>query len=260
MRRSLVGYQQLHPEHGMYSSSTSAEVFQPSVFRGLEFSALATAWISRAFHRDKSVPFGKYCRNRPFVFSFVPRCLGLRGSAKSTFTLDSTVKRTRSESSLPRSQVNDCHKRVDFRDEQWREKLLELFQIATRPSEFEDPSTVFDERAKLVLSAAKEFLTEQGPPRKIDARRIAQKVGLSHETVSAIVKRTPELISIFQTSRDSFSIRRMVWTLKKIMATGEQVNPTTISNALSVNYYIDQNIYREMQEISRSNVMDQSEL
>ncbi|MDX3078631.1 transposase [Streptomyces sp. MI02-7b] len=32
--------------------------------------------------RARSVPFGKYWRNSPFVFSFVPRCQGLYGSAK----------------------------------------------------------------------------------------------------------------------------------------------------------------------------------
>ena len=31
---------------------------------------------------ERSVPFGKYCRNKPLVFSFVPRCHGLCGSQK----------------------------------------------------------------------------------------------------------------------------------------------------------------------------------
>lgn len=58
------------------------------------FEALcSTAWISWAFQRDRSVPFGKYWRRRPFVFSFVPRCQGLCGSAKKTFTPDSVVDR-----------------------------------------------------------------------------------------------------------------------------------------------------------------------
>jgi hypothetical protein len=43
------------------------------------------------------------------VFSLVPRCHGLCGSAKNTFTPDSIVKRAWSDSSLPRSQVNDRH-------------------------------------------------------------------------------------------------------------------------------------------------------
>ena len=30
----------------------------------------------------KSVPLGRYCRSRPLVFSFEPRCQGLRGSQK----------------------------------------------------------------------------------------------------------------------------------------------------------------------------------
>jgi putative transposase len=42
----------------------------------------ATALISSALQRDKSVPFGKYCRSSPFVFSLLPRCQGLCGSAK----------------------------------------------------------------------------------------------------------------------------------------------------------------------------------
>ena len=34
--------------------------------------------------RRRPVPFGKYWRSRPFVFSFVPRCQGDWGSAKKT--------------------------------------------------------------------------------------------------------------------------------------------------------------------------------
>ena len=44
------------------------------------------AAMSSAFQRDRSVPFGKYWRKRPLVFSFVPRCQGLLGSAKYTLT------------------------------------------------------------------------------------------------------------------------------------------------------------------------------
>ena len=63
-----------------YSSNASAGAFQPSVLRGLVLRARATA--SRAFllWALRSVPFGKYCRSNPFVFSFVPRCHGLCGS------------------------------------------------------------------------------------------------------------------------------------------------------------------------------------
>lgn len=42
------------------------------------------------------------------MFSFVPRCHGLRGSAKKTLTPDSMVYRAWSDSSLPRFHVNDC--------------------------------------------------------------------------------------------------------------------------------------------------------
>ena len=38
--------------------------------------AAATAAICSVLHRDRSVPFGKYCRSSPFVFSFVGRCQG----------------------------------------------------------------------------------------------------------------------------------------------------------------------------------------
>ncbi|TXS64154.1 hypothetical protein EAO76_39860 [Streptomyces sp. sk2.1] len=64
------------------SLRASAGVFQARVLRGLLLSARATASSSLASHRDRSVPFGKYWRRSPFVFSLVPRCQGLCGSAK----------------------------------------------------------------------------------------------------------------------------------------------------------------------------------
>ncbi len=63
-------------------SSASAGVFQSSVFRGLALRAAATAAISSALWMLRSVPFGKYCRSSPLVFSLVPRCHGLCGSQK----------------------------------------------------------------------------------------------------------------------------------------------------------------------------------
>jgi hypothetical protein len=51
-------------------------------FLGLALSAAATAAISRALCVLRSVPFGKYCRSSPLVFSLVPRCHGLCGSQK----------------------------------------------------------------------------------------------------------------------------------------------------------------------------------
>ena len=46
--------------HRSHSSSASAGVFQPSVFRGLALRAAATAAISSALWMLRSVPFGKY--------------------------------------------------------------------------------------------------------------------------------------------------------------------------------------------------------
>src|SRR3954447_20957408 len=63
-------------------SSASAGVLQSSVFRGLALRAIATAVRSSALCTLRSVPFGKYWRSSPLVFSFVPRCQGLWGSQK----------------------------------------------------------------------------------------------------------------------------------------------------------------------------------
>jgi len=51
------------------------------------------------------VPFGKYWRSSPFVFSFVGRCQGECGSAKNTFVPVSSANWACEESSFPRSQV-----------------------------------------------------------------------------------------------------------------------------------------------------------
>jgi len=64
------------------SPSTSAGVLQPRVFLGREFRAAATAARSDAPCRARSVPFGKYWRSRPLVFSLVARCQGQCGSQK----------------------------------------------------------------------------------------------------------------------------------------------------------------------------------
>src|SRR4051794_34537842 len=63
-------------------SSASAGVLQSSVFRGLALRAIATAVRSSALCTLRSVPFAKYWRSSPLVFSFVPRCQGLWGSQK----------------------------------------------------------------------------------------------------------------------------------------------------------------------------------
>ena len=53
------------------------------------------------------MPFGKYCRNSPFVFSFDPRYHGLCGSQKYTAMPVAMVKRLRDANSSPRSHVNN---------------------------------------------------------------------------------------------------------------------------------------------------------
>jgi hypothetical protein len=60
----------------------SAGVSKPKVLRGRSFNRLATAFSLAWECTDKSVPLGKYCLSKPFVFSLEPRCHGLRGSQK----------------------------------------------------------------------------------------------------------------------------------------------------------------------------------
>src|SRR5262245_65670137 len=60
----------------------SAGVANPRVLRGRSLSCRATLLSWACEYTDKSVPFGKYCRSRPLVFSLEPRCHGLCGSQK----------------------------------------------------------------------------------------------------------------------------------------------------------------------------------
>ncbi len=60
----------------------SAGLANSSVSRGRPLSFLAIISRCSCECRDKSLPLGKYCRSRPFVFSFEPRCQGLRGSLR----------------------------------------------------------------------------------------------------------------------------------------------------------------------------------
>ena len=58
--------------------------FQLSFAHPRRLSVVATAAMSLALCLLRSVPLGKYWRSKPLVFSFVPRCHGLRGSQKKT--------------------------------------------------------------------------------------------------------------------------------------------------------------------------------
>jgi hypothetical protein len=57
-------------------------VWSPRQRRGRSFSSAAMLASWSAVQALRSVPFGKYCRSRPLMFSFAPRCQGECGSAK----------------------------------------------------------------------------------------------------------------------------------------------------------------------------------
>ena len=61
---------------------TCCGVWSPRQRRGRSFSSAAMLSSWSAVQALRSVPFGKYCRSRPFVFSLVGRCHGECGSAK----------------------------------------------------------------------------------------------------------------------------------------------------------------------------------
>ncbi len=64
-----------------------------AVCRGRSLSRAATASSRLGVTERRSVPFGKYWRKRPLVFSFVPRCQGLCGSQKYDLHLGPSSER-----------------------------------------------------------------------------------------------------------------------------------------------------------------------
>ena len=81
------------------------------VLRGRLLSARTTASRSPRGCRARSVPFGKYWRNRPLVFSLVPPCQGLWGSQKKMSRPVSMRSWACWAISAPWSQVNDRRSR-----------------------------------------------------------------------------------------------------------------------------------------------------
>lgn len=65
------------PIDATHCANFSAGLRYCKVLRGLSLSCRATAFSFAWLWADKSVPFGKYCRNNRLVFSLVPRCQGL---------------------------------------------------------------------------------------------------------------------------------------------------------------------------------------
>ncbi len=66
------------------ASNRVAGVSKSSRFRGRAFNLAAIPSSSPCVSAPIDTPFGKYWRNKRLVFSLVPRCHGLCGSAKYT--------------------------------------------------------------------------------------------------------------------------------------------------------------------------------
>src|SRR5919106_3239036 len=64
------------------SAISSVGFAKPGRLRGRSLSSSATVSRSATVTVAKSVPFGKYWRSNPLVFSFEPRCQGAWGSQK----------------------------------------------------------------------------------------------------------------------------------------------------------------------------------
>ena len=62
--------------------SSQPESSNPSVWRGRPFSSAAISSSSTWLRAARSLPFGRYWRSSPLVFSFEPRCQGEWGSQK----------------------------------------------------------------------------------------------------------------------------------------------------------------------------------
>ena len=74
--------------------------------RGRSLSSAATCSRCVSVQTQRSVPFGKYWRSSPLVFSLLPRCQGECGSAKYTLRPVRRSIRAWWNSSLPWSQVS----------------------------------------------------------------------------------------------------------------------------------------------------------
>ena len=83
----------------------NAGVFLSRHLRGLELSFCSTSAIWSSVIRSKSVPFGKYCRMRPLVFSLRPRSQELYGWAKYDELSNIASIMAWDENSLPLSKV-----------------------------------------------------------------------------------------------------------------------------------------------------------
>ncbi|MYM29301.1 hypothetical protein GTP58_13305 [Duganella sp. CY15W] len=142
--------------------------------------------------------------------------------------------------------------RAEIRDKLWQNRICGLFEIVNKPSEFEPKSDIFEERKKIVFNAVQVLLAEPGPPQHIDARRIAEKIGLSHETVRSTISRSPEILASLQAYRENFINLRLIWALRDISDKGEPVTHTSISLSLKVNHSVGITLLEKLKEILSS--------
>ncbi len=79
---SAAWHLRFQPVDATHWLNRSAGVSKFNVSLGLSLSRLATAFSRFWWTFERSIPFGKYCRSRPLVFSLELRCQGLCGSQK----------------------------------------------------------------------------------------------------------------------------------------------------------------------------------
>lgn len=88
----------------------SAGLLHCSRLRGRALSSFSTAARCAGECTARFVPLGKYWRNRPLVFSLLPRCHRECVSAKDIGTPVAALTRAWSAISLPRSQVSNLRR------------------------------------------------------------------------------------------------------------------------------------------------------
>jgi hypothetical protein len=82
-RQRLDLPRQSQPVDATILASASGGFIQPGVCRGRPLRWRATLPRARWSWTERSVPFGKYCRSSPLVFSLLARCQGCAGRRSS---------------------------------------------------------------------------------------------------------------------------------------------------------------------------------
>jgi hypothetical protein len=110
--------------------------------------------------------------------------------------------------------------RADVRDGTWHARQLKALKQVREAALRADRASTLARRVSAIKKALEGILNADSKPKRISARMLGQRAGLSQSQVVEVIKRTPELRAFKDQVNETKIKRQVVWATKKVLDSG----------------------------------------